>query len=87
MPDQNQIDLEMRLSAMEYMLGKLFSVVLKANVQSDQQMEAGLDKIAEDAKTQKFPGLDPAMHDLVSDEYASAIRRLTDMIKAMAKAL
>lgn len=83
---QRQIELEMRLSALEYMMGKIYTLVLKRSEMSNQQISTALDQIAEGSETQKFPGLDPVMHDLASDEYARAMRRLTDLIKAMVTA-
>jgi hypothetical protein len=87
MPDQQQIDLEMRLGALEYLLGKMFSSILKGSGKTDQQINGGLDQIAEHAAQQKFPGLDPALSDLASAEFGIAVKKLTDAIKAMAKQL
>ncbi len=85
---QARIELEFRLSAIEYMLSKLWAATLKASTPlSDRQRGEALDQLAEGAKTQKFPGLDPSMHDLASDEYARSVKRLTDAIKSTAEAL
>ena len=87
-PDQQaRIDLEFRLSAIEYMLSKLFGVALKASTLSEHQIDEALDQLAEGSMAQKFPGLDPVTHDMASDEYSRAIKRLTDLTKATAKAL
>ena len=95
---QEKIELEMRPGAIEFMLCKLISNILKANsilkagAQSDgsarsgAEIMAGLDQIAEHAKTQKFPGLNAAYSDLMSDEFSIAIKRLTEMTKIMAEA-
>lgn len=84
---QAKIDLEFRLTAIEYMVCKLCLITLKTAPLSDAQIATALDKLAEGAMTQKFPGLDPVMHDLASDEFARAIKRLTDLTKALVAAL
>lgn len=88
MPTQQEnIELEMRISAIEFLLCKMFSSVLVASGQSDFQISAGLDQIADHAKTQKFPGLNAVFSDLASDEFSTAVRKLTVATTAMARSL
>lgn len=84
---QRQIELEMRLGAIEFLLCKMYSAILVGTGRSDAQISSGLDQITEHAKTQKFPGLDAAFSDLASDEFAIAVGKLTEATKAMAKSL
>lgn len=84
---QRQIELEMRLSAIEFVLCKVFSAILVASGKTDAQSDAVLDQIAQHAGTQKFLGLDAAFSDLASDEFSIAVRKLTDATKAMARML
>jgi hypothetical protein len=87
MTQQNQIELEMRIAAIEFLLCRSVAVMLKSVVRSDVQISIGLDQISEHAKTQKFPGLDAAMSDMASDEYAAAVKRLTNMAKVLVEGL
>lgn len=82
---QKQIELIMRLTAIEFILCKLYSATLKVSGQSDDQISAVLRQVAENAKDQKFPGLNAALSDLASDEYSTAVKKLTDTIEIMAR--
>ena len=84
---QEKIELEMRLGAIEFMLCKLYSSVLKAGARSESEIRAGLDQIAEHAKTQKFHGLNAAYSDLASDEFYIAVSKLTEATKKMIEGL
>lgn len=85
MTQQEEIELEMRLSALEYMLCKLNLAMLLATVPLNQidQINQKLDEFAEDAGRQLFPGLDPALSDLATAEWQVAIARLARIQKEM----
>jgi hypothetical protein len=84
---QRAIELEMRLSALEFLVCRIYASLLRASASSNDQISAGLNQIAEYAKSQMFPGLDPAFSDLASDEFSLAVKRLADLTRAMVERL
>jgi hypothetical protein len=82
MSQQSDIELEMRINALEYLLCRLNVAVLAATVPLDQ-INQRLDEFAEGAGKQLFPGLDPAMSDLATAEWQNAIAKLVDYQKKM----
>jgi hypothetical protein len=85
--EPGQIEHEMRLSAIEFVLCKLTSSILKGTGRTDAQLAADLNQIADHAKTQSFPALDAVQSDMSSDEFSIAVRRLCDLIREMAAKL
>lgn len=82
---QAKIELEMRLNAIEFMLCKLQGSILAAGSMSLEQIDAGLDLTADHAGQQTFPGMNPVFSDLSADEFSTAVRRLTQAIKVLAR--
>jgi uncharacterized coiled-coil protein SlyX len=82
MTPEQFIELEMRLSALEYVVCKLNVAILAATVPLDQ-IPARLDQFAEEAGQQLFPGLDPALSDHASAEWQAAIGKLVKAQKEM----
>jgi hypothetical protein len=82
MSQQKEIEAEMRLSAIEYLICKLNLAMLTATLPVGQ-ISQKLDEFAQDADKQKFPGLDAAMSDLASAEWQTAIARLVKAQKEM----
>lgn len=80
---EHAIRLEMRLGAIEFMLGSVFVALVEASGQSVRQVEEMLKRLVADARRQTFPGLDPAMSDLASAEWGEAVERLVAYHKAM----
>ena len=82
---QDKIDLEMRLAAIEFMVCKVWGALIGAGGRTIDLIDEGLDQLAGHAKTQLFPGLDAALSDHASDEYATAVRRLTEATKVLVR--
>lgn len=80
---EHAIKLEMRLGAIEFLLGRVFVALAEASGQSDRQIDEMLKRLVADARKQTFPGLDPAMSDLASAEWGEAVERLVAYQKAM----
>lgn len=87
MSDQKQIELEMRLMAIEHLLMRVHAIILVANTPDQQTLERGLDRVAEHAAGQMFPGLNSALSDHATDEFGRAVRRLLEGTKAVAERL
>ena len=80
---QENIELEMRLSALEYMICKLYATGLVSSGLSDEQIKTAHQKFSDGAKQQTFPDLAPAMSDLVSGEWEQAVGRLLNAQREM----
>ena len=80
---QQAIELEMRLSAIEYMITKMYAAFLVASNASEEKINAAFSDLLAGASAQKFPGFDPAQSDLVSAEWALAVERLLNAQKEM----
>jgi hypothetical protein len=70
------VKLEMRLRAIEYFLCKAFMGMTLEQTGSVDAAKLAVNKLAQRADQQMFPGLDPAMSDLASAEWTDAVRRL-----------
>jgi hypothetical protein len=70
------VKLGMRLNAIEYFLCKAFMGLALVQTGSVDAAKSAVNKLAQRADHQMFPGLDPAMSDLASAEWTDAIRRL-----------
>ncbi len=73
---ENTVKLEMRLNAIEYFLCKAFMGLTLVQTGSVDAAKSAVNKLAQRADQQMFPGLDPAMSDLASAEWTDAVRRL-----------
>ena len=73
---EETIKLEMRLSAIEYLLCKMYITLIAATGQSDEQIEQAFDEFVAGTRQQLFPGFDPAQSDLISAEWEEAVTRL-----------
>jgi hypothetical protein len=81
-PD-DQLKLEMRLTAIEYLLCDLWvKYYLQIGATYDQIMAAHK-KTLEQLNKQTFAGLDPAQSDLAAYELEEAVRKLLDEQKQM----
>jgi hypothetical protein len=87
MSDQRHVDLEMRLAAIEHLLMRVHAIILVTNTPDQQTLERGLDRLAEHAAGQMFPGLNAALSDHATDEFGRAVRRLLEGTKAVAAQL
>jgi hypothetical protein len=79
--DEAAIKLEMRLAAIEHLLTDVYVQLLVLTRQSTEVLEQAIDRYAEEAGRQKFPGLDPAQSDLASAEFEDAVRNLQALQK------
>ncbi len=79
-----KIELEMRLSALEYLCSKSYAALVLIQAGGDFDVALGLlDQFAIGAEKQMFPGLDPALSDHANAEWTNAIKRLVDSQKRM----
>ena len=83
MIDQDKVQIEMRLSALEYLMTKLFVAHIVSAGFSDEKIQKYFDDLREGAAKQIFPGFDPAISDYVTSEWESAIASLLDAQKRM----
>lgn len=84
MSDQEErIKLEMRLSAIEYMLSKIWVALMRSSRPTSAQIDAAYAEFLASAAKQRFPGLDPAMSDHASAEWTEAVERLVAFQKEM----
>lgn len=83
MNQDETIKLEMRLSAIEYLLCRLNVTLLRATGLPTEKIDAALTDFVADASRQKFPGLDPALSDHASAEWTDAVARLVQHQKAI----
>lgn len=84
---QQEIELEMRLSAIEYMVCKLYATFIAASDPSEEKLTKAFQELREGARQEVFPDFDPAQSDLVSSEWELAVVRLLDMQKEMLEAV
>lgn len=81
MADKAELDLELRLKAIEYVVALLGrAIYLDAGITPDQlkqAREAGREKLLHEA----FPGLDPVLADHVSAEFADRVDELLSEIE------
>jgi len=73
--------LEVRLSALEYLVARTHAMLLLTILGSRQEVMEALDEHAEQAPDTMFEGLDPAWSDAASAEWADAVRRLVEFQK------
>ncbi|MFN3401035.1 MAG: hypothetical protein ACK4Z4_11915 [Ferrovibrio sp.] len=83
MIDQEKVQLEMRISALEYLVSKLFVAQIAAAGFSDEKIQKYFDDFRSGAAKQIFPGFDPALSDYVTSEWENAIESLLDAQKRM----
>ena len=85
--DKEQLELSIRLSAIEYMVAHTLNIVLKHSRADEKAIAAVETRAKEMFLSTTFPGLDPAVSDHLSAEFASAIERLQDMARWMRAAV
>ncbi len=78
---QEKLQLEARLMAIEFTLGKLISSLFSQG--KKDVVGLMLDNWTKGASTQTFPGMPPATSDLFAQEYEAAIRRLLEGVKEL----
>jgi hypothetical protein len=80
---EQDLKLETRISAIEYLLSDLWvKYYLWINVPYDRIIAAHENTVAK-LKTETFPGMDPAIADLASSELEEAVHRLLLMQQEM----
>ena len=85
--DKEKLELSIRLSAIEYMVAHTMNIVLKHSRADEKAIAAAETKANQMFLTTTFPGLDAAVSDHVSAEFAAAIERLQDMARWMRAAV
>lgn len=80
---QEKIELEMRLSALEFFISKLHAAHIAVMNLTSAEIDEKFKSLRDEAGKQRFPGFDPAMSDLISAEWEAAIARLLDQQKAI----
>ncbi|WP_341909372.1 hypothetical protein [Ferrovibrio terrae] len=83
MIDQEKVQFEMRLSALEYLVTKLFVAHITTAGLSDEKIQKYFDDFRDGAAKQIFPGFDPAVSDYVTSEWENAIESLLVAQKQM----
>src|SRR5579864_1007506 len=79
--DQEKVQLEMRLSAIEFLLARLYVATLKTTGLPTAALCASLDRFVADASNEVFLGLEPSLADLANTEWTTAISALVRSIK------
>ena len=80
---EESIKLEMRLSAIEYLLCQLWANIISLAGADENTFNQRTDVVLEKLKKQTFPGLAPEWGDLASAELEQAVARLIDMQREM----
>lgn len=80
---EEEIKLEARLSAMEYMIGHTLSRFYKQMNLSKEALDLIEANGAEQVKQFTIPGIDPAMSDHFSDEMAQQVMHLMRITRQM----
>jgi hypothetical protein len=81
--NEAEIKLEVRLGAIEHMLGNLYVNFYKAFRLPEAQIEKAHEKLLESTRTETLNGSDPALSDLGAGEYHEAVERLVKMIEEL----
>jgi hypothetical protein len=81
--DKERLELSIRLSAIEYMVAHTLNILLKHSGADEKAIAEVEAKASQMFRTTTFPGLDPALSDHLSAEFAAAIERLQDMARWM----
>jgi hypothetical protein len=74
--DEPALKLEMRLTAIEYLLAKIHLMTILAHGVRPTAFNQFAESFVEEARNQKFRVTDPAISDLLSAEWGEAIERL-----------
>jgi hypothetical protein len=77
--DEDRLKMDVRLYCAEWLSASTLAVLLKASEQPQQLFETIKSQTLSAAKVKAFPGLDPAMSDLLSAELESGLERLLGM--------
>lgn len=85
--EPEKLQLEARLSAIEYMIGQLFKVTYGSIGATPEMIEASHKKFRNYLETMPTPTEDPAMSDLVAAEIQEAHERLLEIIETAAMGL
>jgi hypothetical protein len=84
--NEAEIKHEIRLLAIEQMLGNLYVTIYRAFRVSDAEMKEAHEGLLETMRTDTIPSADPALSDLAAAELHDAVERLISMIEQMRKA-
>ena len=82
---EEQIKAEMRLSALEFLVCRVWAAFNVAGGATNQDDERRGREFLSGASRQIFPGLDPAMSDHATAEWNAALERLLTMQTALAE--
>lgn len=83
MIEQKELDLQMRLAAIEMLLAKVAAV--QWAMLSDEQFEAVKASWASGLENETFPTLGPALSDAAADQYRQEVLRLLDAVAYVRK--
>ena len=78
--DEKAIKLEVRLGAIEYMVGELFRMVYLLGRAPPEMVEESHEKLRDHLRTMPMPTSDPAISDLAAAEMQEAYERLLEII-------
>lgn len=85
--NQEAFNLEVRLTALEYLVLRLYALTYIANNQSQEKIKEGHGRMLAHFRTQKFPSNDPAMSGLISGELEDRLTSLLGVIEKIAEQL
>ena len=83
MDEKQLIQLEMRLSAIEFLLCKVYATQLRATQPANSVLSVRLNQFVSDAGKEIFLGLDRELSGLANSEWTAAIEKLANSIKEM----
>ena len=78
-----ELELEMRLSAIEYLLSHIYAGIHVASGATMEKVQLGHSETLDNLRRKPLTGFDPATSDLVSGELENAVARLLDMQREM----
>jgi len=81
MIEEKAIRLEMRLSAIEFLLCKFVATFLVVGQKTERELEVWRKNMRETLQKQTFDGLDPAISDVAAAELEEAVDALLGLLK------
>jgi hypothetical protein len=86
MIDEDAVELEARLIAIEHVVANLYGMVCRSVGATPQMIEATLSAFQERIRNETFEGVDPAQSDLLAAALEDAFGKLIAQMRAIALA-